>query len=93
MAGHECSLIEARRLSEFGHWDQERLKILAKNANICLSKGWRGEWFLMAFNMSFNNNAGVEYSLCTSLYLVMPTAGAIFTLWVLDKEDTHNQRN
>lgn len=29
----------------------------------------------------------------TSQYLVMPTAGAIFTLWVLDKEDTHNERN
>lgn len=60
MAGHECSLIEARRLCEFGHWDEERLKKLATNIrqHMFVQRG-RGEWFLMAFNMSFNNNAGV----------------------------------
>lgn len=46
MHGRAQMWFKSRQLCEFGHSDEWCLKILAKNVNICLSKGWRGVFML-----------------------------------------------
>lgn len=80
-----------RQLCRYGYSDEKRPKMLAKEADICLSKGERSV-------LSFCNSAQVVFSLfqsgcrgrtephnslhyerCISQCLVTPTAGRLFT--------------